>query len=106
MYTSPAATGAEGTPVVPPHGLAEPRRELIVANTADGPASARGRVGGRVPKLTVDRAALAQRLHDERERTVRRIVDVPGVPRSTVYGHLDKTRTVPRRPKRTAATKP
>lgn len=28
-----------------------------------------------------------------------------GVPRSTVYGHLDKTKTVPRQPKKTAVTK-
>jgi DNA invertase Pin-like site-specific DNA recombinase len=43
---------------------AELQRELIVANTNDGLASAlaRGRVGGRRPKLTADQAALAQRL--------------------------------------------
>ncbi|GAA3667283.1 hypothetical protein GCM10022224_034340 [Nonomuraea antimicrobica] len=41
---------------------AELQRELIVANTMDGLASARarGRVGGRRPKLTADQAALAQ----------------------------------------------
>jgi DNA invertase Pin-like site-specific DNA recombinase len=39
--------------------LAELQRELIVANTNDGLASARarGRVGGRRPKLTADQAA-------------------------------------------------
>jgi DNA invertase Pin-like site-specific DNA recombinase len=77
--------------------LAELQRELIVANTNDGLASARahGRVGGRRPKLTADQAALAQRLYDEREKTVQQIADMFGVPRSTVYGHLDKTKTVP-----------
>ncbi|MFE4924297.1 recombinase family protein [Streptomyces sp. NPDC056661] len=40
--------------------LAELQRELIVANTNDGLASARGRVGGRRPKLTADQAAPAQ----------------------------------------------
>jgi DNA invertase Pin-like site-specific DNA recombinase len=88
--------------------LAELQRELIVANTDDGLASARacGRVGGRRPKLTADQAALAQRLYDEREKTVQQIADMFGVPRSTVYGHLDKTKTVPRQLKKTAGTKP
>lgn len=74
---------------------------------ADGFASARarGRVGGRRPKLTLDQAALAQRLYDEREKTVQQIADMFSVPRSTVYGHLDK-RTVPRQPKKAAVTKP
>ncbi|MEU8952409.1 helix-turn-helix domain-containing protein [Streptomyces sp. NPDC048489] len=63
----------------------------------DGLASARarGRVGGRRPRLTEDQAALAQRLYDEWEKTVQQIADMFGVPRSTVYGHLDKTKTVP-----------
>jgi DNA invertase Pin-like site-specific DNA recombinase len=44
--------------------LAELQRELIVANTMDGLASARarGRVGGRRPRLSEDQAALAQEL--------------------------------------------
>ncbi|WP_438493995.1 helix-turn-helix domain-containing protein [Streptomyces asiaticus] len=76
--------------------LAELQRELIVANANDGFASARarGRVGGRRPKLTEDQAALAQRLYDEREKTVQQIADMFDVPRSTVYGHLNKTKTV------------
>ncbi|MER5618113.1 helix-turn-helix domain-containing protein [Streptomyces sp. NPDC002215] len=57
-------------------------------------------MGGRRPKLTADQAALAERLYDEREKTVQQIADMFRVPRSTVYGHLDKTRTVPRQPKR------
>ncbi|MFS0695581.1 ArsR family transcriptional regulator [Streptomyces nitrosporeus] len=88
--------------------LAEFQRELIVAHTNDGLASARarGRAGERRPKLTGDQAALAQRLHDEREKTVQQIADMFGVPRSTVSGHLEKTKTVPRQPKKTTATKP
>ncbi|MBC9728512.1 recombinase family protein [Streptomyces sp. TRM68367] len=88
--------------------LAELQRELIVANTNDGLAAARacGRVGGRRPKLTPDQAALAQRLHDEREKTVQQIADMFGVPRSTVYGHLDREKTLPRQPKKTTASKP
>jgi len=62
--------------------LAELQRELIVANINDGLASARarGRVGGRRPRLTDDQASLAQRLYDERERTVQQIADMFGVP--------------------------
>ncbi|GAB2477114.1 hypothetical protein GCM10027187_51000 [Streptosporangium sandarakinum] len=63
-------------------------------------ARARGRVGGRRPKLTADQAALAQQLYDTRDKTVQQIADLFGVPRSTVYGHL-KGDTVPRRPKKT-----
>jgi len=70
--------------------LAELQRELIVANTRDGLASARarGRVGGRKPKLTPAQASLAQQLYDAKEKTVQQIGDLFGVPRSTVYGYL------------------
>ncbi|MFI2234507.1 MULTISPECIES: recombinase family protein [Actinomycetes] len=70
--------------------LAEFQRELIVANTRDGLASARarGRVGGRRPKLTTEQAVMAQRLYDERQHTVQQIADILGVKRSTLYGHL------------------
>ena len=82
--------------------LSELQRELIVANTNDGLASARarGRVGGRRPKLSPDQAALAQQLYDAREKTVQQIADLFRVPRSTVYGHLDTTKTGPRQPKK------
>ncbi|MGW4667240.1 recombinase family protein [Streptosporangium sandarakinum] len=72
--------------------LAELQRELIVANTNDGLAAARarGRVGGRRPRLTADQAALAQQLYDARTKTVQQIADLFGVPRSTVYGYLVK----------------
>ncbi|MTE16916.1 recombinase family protein [Nocardia aurantiaca] len=72
--------------------LAEYQRELILANTADGLAAARarGRVGGRRPKLTADQAKLAQRLYDEGGHTVAQIADMLGVKRGTLYGHLDK----------------
>ncbi len=74
--------------------LAQYQRELIVANTHDGLAAtrARDRRGGRRPKLTAHQAAVAQQLYDAGEHTVQQIADVFGVPRSTVYGHLDKTR--------------
>ena len=72
--------------------LAELRRELIVANTRDGliAARARGRTGGRPPRLTPEQATLAQQLYDARGKTVQQIADLFGVPRSTVYGHLNR----------------
>jgi DNA invertase Pin-like site-specific DNA recombinase len=81
--------------------MAEFQRELIHANTMDGLAAARarGRVGGRRPKLTEQQAALAQELYDKREKTVQEIADLFGVPRTTVYGHLNRSATNARRDK-------
>ncbi|MEV0152073.1 MULTISPECIES: helix-turn-helix domain-containing protein [unclassified Nonomuraea] len=79
--------------------------KLIIANTNDGLAAARarGRVGGRRPRLTPEQATLAQELYDARIRTMQQIADLFGVPRSTVYGHLDKNTTVLREPKKRPA---
>ncbi|MGW2182356.1 hypothetical protein ACWCXX_30545 [Streptomyces sp. NPDC001732] len=84
--------------------LAALQRELIMANTNDGLASARacGRIGGGGPKLTEDQVPLAQRLYGERERTVQQIADMFGVPRSMVYGTSTEPRLFPasrRRPR-------
>lgn len=72
--------------------LAELQRELIVANTRDGLAAARarGRKGGRPSKLSGDQIVLAQQLYDAGEKTVAQIAEMLSVPRTTVYGHLDK----------------
>lgn len=85
--------------------LAELQRELIVANTRDGLAAARarGRKGGRRPKLNADQALLAQQLYDDGDRTVQQIADILSVPRSTVYGHLDKA-SVGGRPRASQST--
>ena len=66
--------------------------ELTLANTHDGLAAARarGRVGGQRPKLSPDQAALAQQQYDAGEKTVQQIADLFGVPRSTVYGYLNR----------------
>ncbi|MDR3081646.1 MAG: recombinase family protein [Streptomyces sp.] len=86
---------------------AELQRELIVTNMNDGLvfAQARGWIGERRPKLTRDQAALAQRLHDKQQKAVHQIADMFGVLHSTVYGQLNKSKTVPRQPKRVAAAK-
>lgn len=78
--------------------LAELQRELIVANTRDGLAAARarGRKGGRRPKLSTEQAALAQELYDSGERTVQQIADLFQVPRTTIYGHLEPGSTAKR----------
>ncbi|MGI5170452.1 hypothetical protein ACQEU3_39500 [Spirillospora sp. CA-253888] len=49
-------------------GMLSVLAELIVANTNGGLAAARarGRIGGRRPRLTTDQVALARRLYDER----------------------------------------
>jgi hypothetical protein len=67
--------------------LAELQRELIVANTMDGLASARtrGRVGGRRPRLSEGQAALAQELYDARVKTVQQIA-LGGVGDALPYG--------------------
>ena len=72
--------------------LAELQRELIIANTRDGLAAARarGRKGGRKPKLTPAQARHAQELYDAGHHTVQQIADLLKTPRSTVYGHLNR----------------
>ncbi|WP_064074901.1 helix-turn-helix domain-containing protein [Rhodococcus qingshengii] len=56
-----------------------------MANTRDGLAAARarGRKGGRPPKLTDDQIALAQQLYDAGEKTVAQIAAMLNVPRTT-----------------------
>jgi len=87
--------------------LGELRRELIVANTRDGLAAvrARGRRGGRPTRLTPDQVQLAQRLYDAGEPTDAQIADTLTVPRSTIYGHLDKA-AVGARPRAQKAVTP
>jgi DNA invertase Pin-like site-specific DNA recombinase len=81
--------------------LAEFQRELIIANTRDGltAARARGRTGGRKPKLTPAQALHAQELYDAGNHTVQQIADLLKTPRSTVYGHLNKE-SIGRKPQR------
>jgi DNA invertase Pin-like site-specific DNA recombinase len=71
--------------------LAELQRELILANTRDGlsAARARGRTGGRRPRLNAEQVALAQELNDAGDHTIRQTADLSSLPRTTVYRHLD-----------------
>ena len=66
-------------------------------NTCEGliAARARGRVGGRKPKLSADQVRLARQLYDEkgpdgrRARPVAQIAAMLGVSRTTIYRHLE-----------------
>jgi DNA invertase Pin-like site-specific DNA recombinase len=74
--------------------LAELQRELILVNTRDGLAAARarGRVGGRRPKLSPESARSRPPWPSSsttRGKAVQQIADLFGVPRSTVYGYLN-----------------
>jgi DNA invertase Pin-like site-specific DNA recombinase len=75
--------------------IAEFQRDLIVANTREGLAAARarGRTGGRKPKLTAQQVTLAQQLYDAGEKTVAEIAAIFTVPRTTIYGHLNNGTT-------------
>jgi DNA invertase Pin-like site-specific DNA recombinase len=70
--------------------LAEFERDLIRERTYAGLAAARarGRVGGRKPALTPEKAAAARRLYDEKQLTVAQIARIVGVSRATVYRRL------------------
>ena len=70
--------------------LAEFDREMIVEGTLEGLASARarGRTGGRPPKLTGAKLDQAQRMLDDGELTAKEIAGVVGVARSTLYENL------------------
>ncbi|WP_438388984.1 recombinase family protein [Actinopolyspora saharensis] len=73
--------------------VAEFQKDLIQANTREGLAAARarGRKGGRKPKLSAAQVADAQAKYDSCEWTVQAIADLYGVPRTTVYNHLTST---------------
>lgn len=67
------------------------QRELIVEGTHEGLAAARarGRVGGRKPKLTDAQVRHARELYDAGDRSVADIAKLLGVSRQTVYRALE-----------------
>ena len=74
------------------------QRELIVEGTREGleSARARGRVGGRKPKLSPTKAATVRRMYQatgpdgKRLHTVPEIAEAFGVHRTTVYDYLKR----------------
>lgn len=70
--------------------LAEFERDLIRERTNAGLAAARarGRTGGRPPRLTKDQVTIARTLYEQQDMTVAQIGEVLGVSRSTIYRAL------------------
>lgn len=75
--------------------LAQFERELIRERTAAGLAAARarGRKGGRPPKLSAEKLRVAQRLLKDPESTVSEVARTLGVHRSTLHKALQGTVT-------------
>jgi len=72
--------------------LAQFEREIIRDRTQAGlgAARARGRVGGRPPKLSADQVRTVRRLYDEWELTVAEIGKVLGVSRTSIHRALHR----------------
>jgi DNA invertase Pin-like site-specific DNA recombinase len=74
------------------------QRELIIEGTREGldAARARGRTGGRKPKLNARQSATVRRMYQaagpdgKRRHTVAEIAEAVGVHRTTVYDYLKK----------------
>jgi DNA invertase Pin-like site-specific DNA recombinase len=70
--------------------LAEFERDLIRERTMAGLAAARarGRVGGRPPKMTPDKVKVAREMYASRQYAVEAIAKTLGVSRKTIYRSL------------------
>ncbi|NMH98903.1 recombinase family protein [Pseudonocardia acidicola] len=78
--------------------FAEFERDMIAERTREGLAAARarGRKGGRRPKLTGAKLQHARELYDAKTHTVEEIAQLLGVSRTTVYRALSERETAPR----------
>lgn len=72
--------------------LAEVERGIIRERTMAGLAAARarGRKGGRRPKMTPHKLATARQLYNGKQHTLGQIAAVVGVSRTTLYRHLEQ----------------
>jgi DNA invertase Pin-like site-specific DNA recombinase len=70
--------------------FAQLERDLIRQRTNEGLAAARarGRKGGRKPKLTAAQAVEVKRLYEARDKTVAEIGDLFGITRESVYRYV------------------
>lgn len=73
--------------------FAEFEHSIMQGRTKDGLAAARarGRVGGRKPKMTPARISEAKKLYEAQNKTVQEIADLFGVSRPTIYRHVRET---------------
>lgn len=71
--------------------LAEFERDVIRERTRAGLAAARarGRTGGRKPKMTPKKLAVAREMYDSKKHTMEEIAQTVGVSRATLYRHLE-----------------
>jgi len=85
--------------------LAEFEREIIRERTNAGlsAARARGRKGGRRPKLTPGKLETAWTLYQGKQHTVAQIAEIVGVSRATLYRHLEPAAAGQQRDPRLAA---
>ncbi len=74
--------------------LAEFERNLIRERTQAGLAAARarGKKGGRPKSLSADKQALAVKLYDEENHTVKQICQMMGISKPTLYKYIDAVR--------------
>jgi DNA invertase Pin-like site-specific DNA recombinase len=81
--------------------LAEFERELIRERTKAGieSARARGRKGGRKPKLTPAKVELASKMMKDKTITIREVCDAVGVSSTTLYRHVAPDGTIRQLPK-------
>lgn len=72
--------------------LAEFERSLIRERTSAGLAAARarGRIGGRRPRLSMDQIRMAQQLMASRKTTAQQVADALHVSRATLYRALKR----------------
>ncbi len=74
--------------------LAEFERNLIRERTQAGlqAARARGRKGGRPKSLTQDKQVLAVKLYDEKHHAVKKICEMMGISKPTLYKYIEASR--------------
>jgi DNA invertase Pin-like site-specific DNA recombinase len=67
------------------------QRELVAEGTNQGLAAARarGRQGGRPPKLTPRQVAAVRDMYDSKKHTIKEIAETFDVSHMTIYRHLD-----------------
>ncbi len=70
--------------------LAEFERNLIADRTMAGLAAARarGRVGGRKPKLNESKVKTAQTMYDSKQHSIKAICETLGISKPTLYKYL------------------